>query len=163
MRSSRVIILLLSAVAILFQSCDSTLSVDKPKDFYKYIGQDGDQTGVDLVTDSDGNIYILGSSRIASDSLGQQLYVVRTNSVGEVAWAKTFGDNADETPKDIEMLSDGTLVLLADRSDGDFVIYIIDKNSGDELKPPAIKGTPGVIDHTNSITQTTDGFVVAGY
>jgi len=175
MRSNLPIILLVTVIAIVYQSCDSSMNIDKPKDFYKYIGMDGDQTGVDLVTDVDGNAYILGSSKIASDTLGQpsyygqQLYVVMTNSSGEVVWSKTYGGKGDDIPKDIELLSDGTLVVLADRSDGDFAIYRLDKTTGTETKPVVVSGLEALIgapasdDHANTITQTTDGFIVAGY
>ena len=172
MRSSLRIILLFSIVAMLYQSCDSTLNIDKPKDFYKYIGLDGNQTAVDLVTDADGNAYILGSSTIASETqLGQQLYVVMTNPNGEVVWSKIYGDNGDDVPKDIEMLSDGTLVILADRSDGEFAVYHLDRASGLELAPFLVSGLEKLLslpagtsdDHANSITQTDDGFIVAGY
>jgi hypothetical protein len=170
MRSSLPIILLLLTTAIVYQSCDSSLNIDKPKDFYKYIGKDGSQTGVDLVTDTLGNAYILGTSTIGTDTLGQQIYVVMTNSGGDVVWSKTYGGSGDDVPKDIEMLNDGTLIVVADRSDGDFTIYKLDQTNGSELKPPVISGLEALTgsttlsnDHANSITQTTDGFVVAGY
>jgi hypothetical protein len=166
----RLPIILVFAAAMVYQSCDSTLNIDKPKDFYKYIGNDGDQTGVDVVLDKDGNAYILGTSRTASDSLGQQLYVVMSNPGGQVVWSKTYGDKGDEVPKDIELLTDGSLMILGDRSDGDFVLYRLAKESGKQVGPTVINGSedldpanPDLPDHGNSITQTLDGFIVAGY
>jgi hypothetical protein len=173
MKSRLPLILLVIIVTMVYQSCDNSLSVDKPKDFYKYIGMDGNQTGVDLVTDTDGNAYVLGSSTIASEgALGQQIYVVMADPKGDVVWSKTYGDDGDEVPKDIEMLTDGTLVVLADRSDGDYAVYHLDRTSGAQLTPVVISGLEKVLqlkpdttteDHANSITQTSDGFIVAAY
>lgn len=172
MRSRRAIILMFVTIAMAYQSCDSTVNIDQPKDFYKYIGMDGNQTGVDLVTDIDGSAYVLGSSNVAGSAYGQQLYVVMTNSKGEAVWTKTYGGPGDDVPKDIKMLSDGSLIVLADRSDGDYAIYHLDKTNGNELAPAVIGGLEKVYttmapgssdDHANTITQTTDGFIVAGY
>src|SRR4051812_30491756 len=101
MRSTLLIILIV-IVPMVYQSCENTLDVHKPQDFYKYIGDDGNQAAADLVTDPEGNVYILGST--TTPDLGIQLYVVMTNTRGEVQWTKTYGDSEDETPKDIEIL-----------------------------------------------------------
>src|ERR1044071_1656539 len=102
MKSRVLIILLLSVVAIAFHSCDSDLNIDKPKDFYKYIGVDGNQTAVDMVVDAEGNSFILGSSSattidgVAVTGRGQQLYVVMANTSGEVVWQKDYGEGGDK-------------------------------------------------------------------
>ncbi len=88
------------------------LNVDNPNDFYKYIGEDGGQWGIDLVTDLDGNIYILGKTESLLD--GKQIYVVKTDPRGNVLWKNTLGDRGDEEPKDIEMIAGGDLVLVSD-------------------------------------------------
>ncbi|MEJ0033770.1 MAG: SBBP repeat-containing protein [Bacteroidota bacterium] len=76
-------IILLVLIAMVYQSCDSTLNIDKPKDYYKYIGEDGNQTAVDMVVDGDGNVYILGTTTLNTATLGLQLYLVKTNHVAK--------------------------------------------------------------------------------
>ncbi|MEI9921718.1 MAG: hypothetical protein WDO14_23440 [Bacteroidota bacterium] len=161
----RLPIILLVIFSMTYQSCDSTLNIDKPNDFYKYIGEDGDQTAVDMVVDADGSAYILGTTNTGNSGL--QIYLVKTNTLGEVQWTRTYGDAVDETPKDIEMFSDGTLVVLADKTNAgnnDFVVYFISKADGSETKAHFERAANTTDDHANSITETKDGgFVVAGY
>ena len=157
----RLPIILMIVISMVYHSCDSTLNIDKPKGLYKYIGDDGNQTAVDMVMDPDGNAYILGSTT-SNGVLGMQLYVVMTSPNGEVQWQQSYGDAGDETPKDIEMLADGTLAVLADRPDGQFVIYRLSKDDGSEKMAHKINGTR-FPDHVSSITQINDGFVVVGY
>lgn len=160
------------AIAIVYQSCDSTLNFEKPQTFFKYIGNDHDQSGIDLTTDADGNIYVLGSSASASD--GRQVYVVRTDVNGVLQWEMTIGDPGDEIPKDIELMRNGNLVIVADRVDAttgeqDFVIYILSKEDG-SLLASRVDGSPNYKDFVSTITETIDfetqtasGFITAAY
>ncbi|HMJ68438.1 MAG TPA: hypothetical protein VK508_06070 [Cyclobacteriaceae bacterium] len=151
---------------IVFQSCDSRINIDEPQQFYKYIGSDGDQESVDLVVDAANNIYILGKT--SSVSNGDQLYVVKTSPKGEVVWEKVFGDPGQEIPKDIELASNGDLVLVAERVDiatgeQDFVIYRLNSGNGSVIGTPTTGGYPGVVDYVNTITESSDGFLVCSY
>jgi hypothetical protein len=142
------------------------MNIEAPNQFYKYIGSDGNQEAVDVVIDEDDNIYVLGKSSSTSD--GEQLYVVKTTAKGEVLWERVFGDAGDEVPKDIELLNDGDLVLVADRTDigtgeKDIVIYRLNSTDGSVMGTPRIDGYPGIGDYVNSITEISDGFVVAAY
>src|SRR3954466_9629014 len=100
-------------VASCYQSCDSTLNIDKPATFIKYIGGDGNQAAVDMVTNSNGEIFILGSTTNLDGK--RQVYVVKTNADGIVQWEETYGDGNEENPKDLELLSTGNLAIVADR------------------------------------------------
>lgn len=164
MRSSVLTILFL-LVVVVFQSCDTKLNVDNNDDFFKYIGEDGNQWGVDMLTDADGNIFILGKTSSATN--GTQVYVVKTNSSGNVQWTNSFGSTADEDPKDLEMTTDGNLVVVADRietgGDSDFMIYKVNSSDGTVIGTALRVGSGSTPDHVNSITQTNDGFVVASF
>jgi hypothetical protein len=161
-------IIALLLTAIVLQSCDSTLTIDPPKTFYKYLGADGNQRGIDITIDDENSIYVLGSTESSSDKT--QIYVVKTDGNGIVQWETTFGDAGDEIPKDIELLRGGTsLVVVADRTDNasgseDFVMYMISALDGSLVQAPVIGGSTTNPDHINSITQTLDGgFIVATY
>ena len=174
MRSSRSTILTIAfllMVAVVYQSCDTTLNIEKPATFLKYLGGDGNQTGVDMVTDADGNIYVLGSSIVPEQANAKhRVYVVRTNSGGNTDWQQTYGDvlTEDLEPVDIELLNDGSVAILANRKDAgnalDFVIYILNKEDGTMMTvAPIVAGEPGVDDHALSLTQIYDGFLVSTY
>jgi len=156
-------LLVTALVAIGFQDCDSTGNIDKPTAFIKYIGGHGNQTGVDMVIDAEGSVYILGST--TSIDSAQQIYVVKTNLEGNVIWEQIFGGAGDEAPKDIEVMSDGNLAIVADVTEDherDFVIYLLTAAEGTQIMKGK-GGTNGKPDYANSITQTTDGFIVASY
>jgi hypothetical protein len=153
-------------MVMVFQSCDSTVNIEEPQQFYKYIGTEGDQWSTDMVIDAEDNIYILGRSSSTSDGL--QLYAIKTTSKGIVIWEKIFGEAGDETPKDIELLSDGNLILVADRDmagEKDFVIYRLNASDGSVIGAPINGGNPipGTAEYVNSITQISTGFIVSSY
>lgn len=160
---SRIAIILCLAIAFVYQSCDTTLNVERPGTFLKYIGRDGDQSAVDMVSDASGNIYIAGNSIV--DGKTQRMYLVKVSSGGITIWEKLYGNQETETltAKDIEVLNDGTLAVVSDRSVGnekDFMIHIIDPETGEEIRS-SVGGQPGVEENAMSITQIETGFIVA--
>lgn len=162
---SKIGYILLLVIAVVYQSCDTTLNIEEPEDFIKYIGGNGDQTGVDLVTDASGNIFLLGNTTSTAD--GQQLYVVMTSPKGIVLWEKIIGDDGEEEAKDIDISLDGTLVVLANHTDAssgerDFVIYNLDPDDGSTIAK-ATSGLPGRRDYGSTITPIDDGYIVASY
>jgi len=158
-------LLIVLILMIVGQSCDTRMNVDEPNGLYKLIGTDGSQAAIDLVTDGEDNVYILGSSTSASK--GIQLYVVKTTSRGIVLWQKIIGGPGDELGKDIEMTTSGDLVIAADRKDEtgeeDFVIYKLNADDGSVIGTPTVGGTPNVPDFVSSITEISDGFIVSSY
>lgn len=156
-------------IVVIFQACDSKVNIEEPQQFYKYIGGEGDQWSVDMVIDNEDNIYILGRSSTVSKGL--QVYVVKTTSKGIVLWERTFGEDGDEIPKDIELLSDGNLVLVADHTDlagaRDFVIYRLNSGDGSLIGTRVNGGNLDPVEaddeFVNSITQISDGFIVSSY
>lgn len=150
-------------------ACDSKINIDSPfeKYFLKYIGTDGSQAGVDLVSDVDNNLYVLGNS--TSTTKDQQLYVVKTNPKGEVIWEQILGDNGFEGGVDIELMSDGNVIIVANRTDAatsdlSYVVYKINAADGSVIGTPIIGGTPTTSDYAASITPLADGgIIVASY
>lgn len=153
-------------IAVGYQSCDSTLNIDKPSTFLKYLGRDGSQTGIDMEHDADGNIYVLGSSSLEGGR--KQVFVVKTTSGGITIWEKLFGDPSDEEleAKDIEILSDGRVAVLANvvtDSERNFAIYLLNSSDGTPTRERVVFGESGVEDYAMSLTQIEDGFVVSTY
>ncbi len=100
-------------ISLLF-SCETRNSFNPPDEnyFLKYFGNAGNQEGIDFVVNPDGTFVLLGNSR-ATPLADQQVYVAKADSKGNIVWEKTFGGKYDEEAKDIELLPDGNLIVLA--------------------------------------------------
>lgn len=156
-------------------ACETTSTVEDPATthFIKYYGRDGDETGVDLVVLSDGSMVLFGTNRPTPplDTLGTQWYVVKVDAKGTIISEATFGGSNDEEARDIELLSNGNLVLVGNTykssTDRDAMIITltpdlvkIDSNS------VAVRDGLGVVttgdEDVSSITEIADGFIIAG-
>jgi len=165
MRSKRVqgFLLMLSLITISL-SCDTKENVDAPNYFVKYFGTVGDQEGVDMVVNSDGSILLFGNTTLPGDT-NSKLYLAKSNADGELLWEKyPFGGNFKNQARDIEITSDGRIVLLATSevaaNDNDVLLITTDQN-GIELKRTT-HGFVGSNEEASSVTQTSDGFIVTG-
>ncbi len=146
-------------------SCDTANNFDQAtkKYFLKYYGNDGDQEGVDLVVNADGSFYLLGITD--SKSFGKQVYLVKVNADGNTVWEKTFGGKKDEIAKDLLQLSDGRLAFVANTNENGNIDVFVETLTADGIKiDSVIAPLSGNKKDENaiSITQTTDGFIVAG-
>src|SRR6267378_3277123 len=77
----------------------------------KYIGNEGNQTGVNFEVNPDGTFILLGTIRKKATG-DTQLYVVKADAKGDTLWTRTFGGPLDEEARDIELASDGRIVIL---------------------------------------------------
>ena len=159
-------------VGMLF-SCDTASTIEDPDKnyFIKYYGGDGDQEGVDMVVGADGSVYLLGNSSNASSTTGKQLYLVKADAEGKLIWERTFGGKFDENAKDLELTTDGRLVILANSQKGaaenDILLMTVTldgiKIDSTLVGLQTILGTPIEADEDAiSISQTSDGFIVSG-
>ena len=158
------IIFLFLASASLLISCETSNNVDDPTKSYftKYFGGDGDQEGVDMVIDvTDGSFYLLGNT---NNITGRNLYIVKADVDGKIIWEKTIDGANDYEAKDIEITSDKRLVILANYEvkPGDIDIFILTKDINGTSLDSTFFGYSGFIDDASSITQISDGFIVAG-
>lgn len=176
MKASRLFLYLVFGYSWLtFLGCDTASSIESPSKnyFLKYFGNDGDQTGVDLVVNPDGTIVIFGTSKVKtpnSQTDDTQFYVVKADPTGNLIWEKTFGGPNDEEARDIELTSDGRIIIVGNSYSSvggprDLKLIILDQNGGklDSLVQPYISenGLQGDVDAA-SVSETQDGFIVAG-
>jgi hypothetical protein len=162
----------LSLVAV-FSSCDTKNDFPDPARnyFLKYYGKEGNHEGVDFITNSDGTIIVLGTSRILlsenSDKkdLGKQLYLAKIDEFGQVIWEKSLGGALDEEARDIERTSDGNLVILANvfltTANRDFILMTVTPE-GVKIDSVSFGAQPGIDDDAYSVSELTDGFMVTG-
>jgi hypothetical protein len=168
MRFAKIILLLL----IVF-GCDTSNNTPDPFEnfFIRYYGSDGYQVGVDMVVNEDGTFMLLGNSSLSKFNDDSQVYLVKVNHDGIVLWEKFYGGSGYEMAKDIEPLSNGGFVILADRVTAakgtDIYFFTIDQD-GNKIDEGgyAMPGSSNEIG--NSITPivsgtSPNGFIVAGF
>lgn len=152
-------------------SCDSESTFDLPAEryFVKFYGDDGDHEGIDFVVNSDGSFVLLGNAKVAGETQGQQIYLVKIDALGNVIWQRTFGMKGDEFAKDIELAVNGNLIIAAES----------EKELGDRdvfIKTVSAAGVPldsvriglktlenqNADEEVNSISIIQNGFIVSG-
>lgn len=165
-------------IILIALGCDtpSSLEPDEKDYFLKFYGIEGNQTGVDFVVNPDGTYVLVGSSRQASDTSSLQIFVVKADAKGKVIWQKTFGDKTlDEEAKDIEVLSDGNLIVAGNAErikNGDHDVYLILLTQEGSLIKETRQGLKiGTVDTDEDVSSVTEiaagltnpaGFIVAG-
>ena len=84
------VLMLIIGLAMLYVSCDTADDV-KPvqgKTFIKLFGGNGTEVGKDIALMPDGGFVMTGST--TSDSEGTDVFVVRTDNIGNVDLAESF-------------------------------------------------------------------------
>jgi hypothetical protein len=165
MKKGWLYLFVLSMVAL---GCDTASNIEPPEDsfFLKYYGNEGNQEGVDAVVNPDGTITLFGTSE--EGTLGKQLYLVNIQPNGLRNWERTYGASQDEIAKDLILTSDGRLALVADiensPTEHDILVLTLSLDGGiiasDTIK--FFNGGVSTDETANSITQISDGFIVAG-
>jgi hypothetical protein len=167
MRLAYVIILFVSILS----ACDTESSFPIPEDnyFVKFYGNEGEQEGVDFILNTDGSVVMVGNSKTFNDQ--QLIYAVKVDAQGAVLWQHYYGTSlpGDKTAKDIELHSDGRIMVVGEFVNGtnDSDIYLFSLNADGVLQDSV---TVGLVDnngvktdeHANSLTIISDGFIVAG-
>lgn len=162
----------ISLLVFVFAACENANNMEDPnkKYFTRLIGENLDQWGVDLVVAPDGSMVLLGNTETSAH--GQQLYVVRTTPEGYVMWTRRLGEvdpgnNAgaiDDEAKDIELMIDGRVALLAmkeEAGDRNFMIRLMDLNGN--MTDSTEYGVAGFTEEASTITEISNGFIVSGY
>lgn len=155
-------------LSILNWSCDTASNIEPPDDsfFTKFYGNEGDQEGVDAVVNPDGTITLFGTTD--DFNLGKQLYLVNIQSNGLINWERTYGADKNEIAKDIILTNDNRLALVADientSTEHDILVLTLSLDGGVLASDTIsfVNGTSPTDETANSITQISDGFIVAG-
>ena len=130
-------------------SCDSTDSVIpyQGQTFIKLFGGSGSEEGKDLLALPEGGFVLVGSSTSDSNG-GKDVYVVRTDDLGNVIWENNYGGADDDVGNSVILGRNGSIYVCGektqDSSSGigfrDVYVLNIDINNGSLISEPRTYG-----------------------
>ena len=127
-------------------------------------GGTGYELGRSVQETQDGGYIIAGYT--TSFGSGLQVFLIKTNSLGDTLWTKTYGDFGTEIGWTIEETQDGGFIIAGSTDNYDAQksdVYLIRTNSLGDTFWTKTYGDTG-IDIGWSVQETSDGgFIIAGY
>jgi hypothetical protein len=158
MNRSSIIYLLVFSLAL---GCETEGNLDAgfgSRFFLKTFGVDGNQEAVDLLVNADGSMIVLGNS--SSEQGGNQLFIVKTDSLGNTLWEKTYSLDGKDFAADIEHATSGNAYIIAgyrqvSATDADVVLWEV-SDAGD-IQERFVQTIPGTSEKSKSITPLADG------
>lgn len=135
----------------------------------KGIGVSGEEDGVTVKQTTDGG-YVVGGSSESTGVLGKDMCLIKTNSVGDTLWAKTYGGSLIDECNEVIQTTDGGYIMcgrsFSFSTASDYDVYVVKVNSQGILewsKTYGGGGSPSSNDIGYSIDQTDDGgFIISG-
>ena len=103
---------MLSFFAIPLLSCEKDPPIPEKlsSEFQLNVGGANDDFGKSLLELPNGEIYAVGSTQ--SYGAGQKdVYVIKTDTKGNIIWTKTFGGTANDEANEIILTTDGMLLI----------------------------------------------------
>ena len=127
-----------------------------------YGGSDYEE-GNSVQQTSDSGYIIAGKTTSFGATLGD-MYLVKTNAVGETLWTRTYGGDSAEVANSVQQTTDGGYVLAGQTNSygKQYQVYVVKTDAdGDTLWTRTFGGDS--LDVGNAIQQTSDGgYIVAG-
>ena len=129
-----------------------------------YGGTDWD-FGYSVKQTSDGGFVIAGGTYSFGNG-DEDVYIVKTNSVGDTLWTKAYGGNNTEVANDIQLTLDNSFIVCGNTTSfgsGLSDVYLLKINTSGSLIWTRVYG--GINEEeANSVQQTSDGgYIVAGF
>lgn len=109
--------------------------------------------------------YIIVGSRCSFGRDNEDIYLIKTDSLGDTLWTKTYGGTEDDVGSSVQQTSDGGFIIVGWTNSfgaGLHDVYIIKTNAiGDTIWTKIIGGEKG--DNALSVKVTSDGgYIVVG-
>ena len=130
----------------------------------KTFGGDENDQGLSVQQTFDGGYIIAGNTSSSGEGF-EDVYLIKTNSLGDTLWTKTFGGTDDDFGRSVQQTPDsGYIVVGWTKSFGEGLedVYLIKTNSfGDSIWTKFYGGTDN--DLGRSVDQTLNGgFIIVG-
>ncbi len=149
---------------LLALGCDTASNVEPvfQNYFIKYYGEDGNQTGEDLLINSDGSMVLLGNTSSQTSSLTTP-FLVKIDPAGNLLWKRQLGE-LNERAVDVELDNQGNLIVVSnvgDEAESQIRLLRIDQSGRGK---DSILINNGEKQIARSVTQVSDNsFLIAGY
>ena len=102
----------------------------------KNYGGSGYEYGNNIDINEAGELLLSGTSSSFSNDENPDIYVVKTDSSGQMLWQKTYGGSASDYGKDAQFMSDGNLIVMGSSTSGDankLDLYIVKTNAAGNI------------------------------
>jgi uncharacterized delta-60 repeat protein len=128
-------------------------------------GRSGDDRAFSIQQTADGGYVVAGSTQ-SFGAGAEDFYLVKTNSLGDTLWTRTFGGSSWDVANSVQQTADGGYIVAGYTESfcaGCWEFYLVKTNSlGDTLWTRTYGGSG--TSAANSVQQTTDGgYVMAGF
>ncbi len=143
---------------------DSLGNTEWTKD-YGGLGSGIDEEGYSVTQTSDGGYIITGYDERDTNNSITDIYLIKTDSLGDTIWTRTYGGDSDDEGRSVAQTTDGGYIIAGETASfgaGAFDVYLIKTDSSGDTIWTRTYGCQRR-DFAMSVQQTTDGgYIVAG-
>jgi hypothetical protein len=126
-------------------------------------GGTGSEVGNSVRQTGDGGYVICGGTG-SFGAGGGDVYLIKTNSLGDTLWTRTYGGSSNDGASSMQITNDGGYIMVGTTESfgGGIKYYLVKADSLGEEEWTATYGVP-YYNHAHSVRQTRDGgYIVAG-
>jgi hypothetical protein len=133
------------------------------KEWDKTIGGGREDRAYDVMQTSDRGYIVAGHTRSTTDG-SYKVYIVKTDSRGNVEWSRDFGGGSDDQAFSLEQQGDGYVVAGYTKSHGESSdVYVVKVDLDGDLVWEKNFGGSDTEEVARSISRTSDGgYILAG-